>query len=435
MANTSCCVTNPAITEVLIKESGRILSAAEAIGNDYDKATQLRMRLAEDLNAEVGTHYICPICFVRVYLHVQKTVKRFHFVHQRENGNCPALTRETLSQNEIEARKYNGAKESLAHQRMKEIIRSSLLCDPEFSEVEVETVWRGDKGAWRKPDVRAVWQGRVPVVFEIQLSTTFLHVIAQRRMFYQENGAVLVWVFKEFDLEDARMTQDDIFYNNNRNLFLASEDTLLESKAKNQLMLDCFWHDAATLGWNAGRISFEQLTLDAKRQRVFFFDHEKAALCLRLRQIVLSFSGGEDVLKWKTLLEDFRGVGIFLPPKPTELKVLFRAICSAEQGKPIGWKYRKLVEIPHHIASNYPELLLIFLAAITAYRRSAQLKAEDKEDKWQDRLVDCRRDRESGGTKYSRDTRFDAVIGYVFPEVMRVLHHWEERARSKLITQ
>lgn len=94
---------------------------------------------------------------------------------------------------------------------MEEIIAESLRCDPRFSEVKVEAIIKGqDRVTWRKPDVQAIYEG-IPVAFEIQLSTTFLRVIAERRSFYQRNGGLLVWIFKPFDADRARLTQEGHF--------------------------------------------------------------------------------------------------------------------------------------------------------------------------------------------------------------------------------
>ena len=63
----------------------------------------------------------------------------------------------------------------------------------DFSDVVVEGRWTGAfSGEWRRPDVRAVFEG-IPVAFEIQLSTTYINVIAQRREFYRREGGLLFW--------------------------------------------------------------------------------------------------------------------------------------------------------------------------------------------------------------------------------------------------
>ena len=68
----------------------------------------------------------------------------------------------------------------------------------------------GLDGAMEKPDV-LVYAGQ-RVAFEIQLSTTYLDVIAGRRDFYLEQGGLLFWIFARFDTERLRMTDDDVFW-------------------------------------------------------------------------------------------------------------------------------------------------------------------------------------------------------------------------------
>ena len=60
------------------------------------------------------------------------------------------------------------------------------------------------------------------MVFEIQLSTTYVNVIAERRDFYLNEGGMLLWIFYNFDAGERRLTQDDVFFNNNRNAFVVS---------------------------------------------------------------------------------------------------------------------------------------------------------------------------------------------------------------------
>lgn len=122
---TSLCVDHPEIKEVINLVTGDIFPVQEVIGFDYPKLEALRMELAE-ANASDKTLYACPICMVGVYLScVRKEEKRFYFKHKTENGNCPAITRGELTKEEIQARKYNAAKESQAHIRLKEIIEQS----------------------------------------------------------------------------------------------------------------------------------------------------------------------------------------------------------------------------------------------------------------------------------------------------------------------
>jgi len=417
-------------------ETGDLIPAHLAIGTDYGKAIELRMAVRQSI-VESSPLYTCPICGVPVYLVSRAEERKFFFRHQVEDGRCPARTRGDMSEEEINARKYNGAKESQAHIRMKEIIAESLRCDPRFSEVKEESILKGqDRAAWRKPDVQATYDGR-PVAFEIQLSTTFLRVIAERRAFYQREGALLVWIFKSFDADKARLTQEDIFYSNNRNLFLASEDTLKASRAASSLILDCRWTEPFLDGgkidtrW-AGRLAaFWELEIDRERQRVFLYDYDRQAEALRgsavdqflrleFEEFWLARSTFDpyDQSVWGRLQTRFREHGIILPSEPNRRPVLLlNALYSAREGHPVGWRYRKLVEVAHCIADRHKEFLRAFRHALTMYRRAEQIRMEDKEGKWRKKAEAYKPLLATNSPEYEPDRRFDALVEILFPEL------------------
>lgn len=269
----SLTVDNPEIAEVLDLASGEILRVQDLVGDDYQKALQLRMALRQGIAAGKPL-FACPLCTVPVHLVSLAQERRFYLRHEVEDGRCPAKTKGKLSEERILAMKYNGARESAAHKRMKEVIAESLRYDPDFSDVEVEQIWKSeDANSRRKPDVRALWKGNLPVAFEVQLSTTFLRVIAERREFYLREGGLLFWVFRKFDMGDARLTMEDVFYNNNRNAFVASEETLAASRAAGAAIFECVWSEPSVeegqLLWSQHRrcVAFAELTVEQNRQR------------------------------------------------------------------------------------------------------------------------------------------------------------------------
>lgn len=419
-------------------ETGDLIPAHVAIGADYGNAMALRMALKQSI-AEGSPLYTCPICGVPVYLVSRKEERKFFFRHDLEDGRCPARTRGDMSEEEINARKYNGAKESQAHIRMKEIIAESLRCDPRFSDVKEESVLKSqDRAAWRKPDVQAVYDGK-PVVFEIQLSTTFLRVIAERRAFYQREGGLLVWIFKSFDADKARLTQEDIFYSNNRNLFLASEETLKASRAAGSLILDCRWTEPfldrgkIDTRW-AGRLAaFGEMEIDRERQRVFLYDYDRQAeglhgsaegqaLRLEFEAFWLSRSSVDpyDEDAWGRLRMKFSERGIILPSEPNRgggPAHLLNALYSARAGHPVGWRFRKLIEVAHRIAGGHKDLLRAFRHALAAYGRAEQIKREDKEGKWRRKAEAYKPLLLSNNPEYEPDRRFDALVEILFPEL------------------
>ena len=130
-------VENPEVAEVMEIASGDHLDHGEVIGTDYEKAIQLRMALRTYIKR--GTpHYACSLCGVPVYLVSRAEERRFFFRHTLEDGRCLARTRGELSQEEIDARRYNGVKESARHLQMKEWVVQCLAADPRFTDVATE---------------------------------------------------------------------------------------------------------------------------------------------------------------------------------------------------------------------------------------------------------------------------------------------------------
>lgn len=433
----SLSVENPEIAEVQDMQTGLLMQAGEVIGADYGATLALRMALRQAI-ANESPMYTCPLCGVPVYLVSRMESRKFFFRHDLEDGRCPARTRGQLNEEEINARKYNGAKESQAHLRLKEIIATSLRRDPGFTNVQVESVWKGqDRVAWRKPDVQAVYNG-IRVAFEIQLSTTFLRVIAERRNFYLQEGGLLVWIFNACTVDRPRLTQDDVFYNNNRNLFLASEETLAASQQASKLVLDCRW---AALSLNGEELStegdgrfvaFDELILDRERQRVFLYDFDLQAAELlkqtpsqRLRDEFESFwlnsSGGAvyEEADWHRFRTRFLRQGVELPRYPSQdgLQPLLRALYSAKHGKPIGWSYQSFIEVAHRVVGGYPQLLRLFRRALLKYRRGNQLEQEDHTGKWRIKVEKYKQEMRDNNPLYEPDRRHWPLVVFLFPEL------------------
>lgn len=133
-------VADPEIAEALDLETGDIRSVRNVVGEDYEKTLQLRMALKQGIAA--GKPLLaCPLCTVPVHLVSLAQERRFYLRYETEDGRCPARTKGGLSEERILAMKYDGARESAAHKRMKDIIAESLRGDPDFSGVEIERVW------------------------------------------------------------------------------------------------------------------------------------------------------------------------------------------------------------------------------------------------------------------------------------------------------
>jgi len=433
-------VEDPEVAEVLDLDTGEHMQHDRVIGTDYEAVIQLRSELRTAIQRE-QPRYACSMCAVPVYLVCHKDERRFFFRHTLEDGRCPARTRGALSQDEIDARRYNGVKESRAHIQMKEWVAESLRADPNFSDVLVEQRWSGAlTKEWRKPDVRATYRG-TPAVFEVQLSTTYINVITARREFYLREGGLLLWVFAKFELGARRLTQDDVFFNNNRNAFVASKATRDASVEQGAFKLECIWATPTLAGAAEAQraiVDFDQLTLEPTTQRAYFFDfdgerrrlHQRARAeeierraplrekfedwCMRR----LADRSNEDNKTWGELRRECSAEGVALPAYPNKLPwPLLTALYSAKHGRSIGWEFTTFIQVAHRVASGLPQHLRHFRQALAAYERAEQLRQEDKSGRWLAKVKEYTPLLKANDPKYAADPANESLVRLLFPEL------------------
>lgn len=435
-------VEQPEVAELLDLATGRCERHADVIGDEYEKALQLRMQLQTDLRRE-QPRFVCAMCMTPVYLVSRPEGRKFFFRHSLEDGRCSAVTRGLLSQEEINARKYNGAKESWLHLEMKSWIAACLRADPRFSDVVVEGRWSGAfSGEWRKPDVRAEYNGQ-RVAFEIQLSTTYINVIAQRREFYRQEGGLLFWVFAHFDIGARRLTQEDVFYNNNRNAFVATQRTRDESLHQRRFLLECIWAEP-TLGGGVGElrrevVAFDTLTLDTATQRAYHFDFdgERSRLANEVRErkmarlqplrdkfeawyVAYVSVRGDDPKVWGQLRRDFAGENVPLPEHPGMLpRGLLNVLYSTKHGRVVGWDYSNFIQVAHHVEPGLRQYLHYFRTALKVYERAELIRSQDQSGKWAAKVAEYKARTHQGDPSYAADRTHDALVRLLFPELFK----------------
>ncbi|WP_077923862.1 DUF6035 family protein [Spirosoma sp. 209] len=286
------------IPSVLDCETGEEVFAGPFFNQDEAVIFEIRRQLEDAIRNRRDPKYKCYYCNqlikIRGKAENETKLKRMHFAHQWDSDDCPIKTSQALTQQQIRAIKYNGQKESKLHERTKELVAASLesnrLTGKGITEVATETVRRDTSGllTWRKPDVSAVYDSR-QVVFEIQLSTTFLSVIADREYFYQQNQTFIIWIFKFFsdEFDKQRFTEKDVFYGNNQNAFVFDGEAINESKRQQDLILKCLYREPYRSGqqiayrWQERFVGLHDLTFDDKTYKVFLFDVEGATKSIK----------------------------------------------------------------------------------------------------------------------------------------------------------
>lgn len=449
-------VSDPEIAEVIDLVTGEIRATGDFIRSfRYGEVIAERVRVRENLKQDTPTH-ICSLCGTPVYI-VASPQKRFFFRHTREDGTCRAQTRDRLTEEQIRARKYHGLRESEAHKRIKRLIERSLRADPKFipDSIQTEARWvdQQDSNAWRRPDVQAA-TAECLFAFEAQLSTTFLDVVVSRRLFYRDQGALLVWVLGSFSPEYRRMTTDDLLFSNNANVFVVDEETAALSEEAKCFMLRCHFRrpslEAGSVidNWDEAVISFHELTRDLPNQRLFHFDYEGERRVLDeqsrqpLRDELVAFwieamtphldGTPERLESWRRIRERYEGIGISLPDHPSgdsSFRAMMHGVLSAVHGRPVGWQFDHLIQVAHQLAQLHPEVLLAFGYALEKSGHKPLFDSQDTTGKWKRKLREFAPLLKSRDPRYMPNAAWLPILSFLYPEVAASLKSFVDRGQ------
>lgn len=420
-------VQDPTIEEVMDKKSGRYYTLEQFVSGGYGETINRRADAVDRL-LNGYEPIVCAWCRTPVKLLRHHHTRRFFFRHIAENGGCSAVTRGALTLDQINARKYDGAKESELHIQTKNWVIETLSLNTRFSDVQAEKRICGAADNWRKPDVQALYScptsGRtIRIAFEVQLSTTFLDVIRARRKFYLENGALLFWIFAAFEDSDRRLTKDDVFYTNNRNAFVVNEKTMKASRAAGAAMLGCCYTEfhsvvGGEFTLKKKLVNFDDLVLDLKRQEGYYYDY-RADVRQAKRTLAERFfrDWPEDPQgAWGRLRGALRKLGMPISSERYCPQPLLSCLISAKEGKVSGFRFRSFMEVCHRIKAD-KHYVQLFRRALKVYDRTSLVRTEDRSGAWArvEQLIDSRV--AIGDPDYDEDTTYYEELLALFPEL------------------
>lgn len=277
----------------LNKEDGSTVYADSFFSKPENEVFKYRNELQKAIKGIREPLFVCYFCGQNIKINGGGYTKKIlHFAHQRDSDYCDIKTDNNHSKLEIERAKYNGAKESPLHLETKQLIKESIESNNDFSDIKVEKVLKSNTNylEWKKPDISATYRD-INVVFEIQLSTTFLSVIVDREYFYKENKTYILWVFRNFVIDEfkQRFTEKDVFYSNNRNAFVLNDEAIEMSLQNQDLYLLCYYqrpvleNSKIHYNWESEYVCFNQLTFDEINFKVFYFDVDKEEASLKIK--------------------------------------------------------------------------------------------------------------------------------------------------------
>ena len=288
------------IDQVVDLKTGRIFESEDLLSQDENKLWDWRIEQKRKIirnkgHGDVVEGFGCAVCKHPVFLSGGKKTsdgiipRRLHFKHHRDSPDCYIKTNFNGTKRDIEIRKWCGQREGEDHKDLKRKIVKSLESEPKFLfAVEEKRLTAKDESKnWRRPDVWAQNLAGDQFVFEIQLSTTFIDVVLERELFYQNEGIYLVWIFDQFSTFPSQQsfTEKDIFYANNCNAFVINDETMKKSLERNELYLECHFkkpiepescNEEIEAEWCKEIVSFSQLKRDPESFSLYFFNYRSA---------------------------------------------------------------------------------------------------------------------------------------------------------------
>lgn len=432
-----------------------------------------------------------PIILARRTDHMQINASAtFFFRHIPEfennpNFKCPVKHIKQLSEQEKSALKYQIAKETQQHKSLKENIYKSLQADEAFSDIHIEQVRKSiDLKQWRRPDVSALYKKQL-VVFEGQLSTTFLNVIIDRKIFYQDNNACLLWIFNHFEPTEKakKQSMQDIYYNNNANAFVVNDSTVAQSIIGKVFILECHYlrpeiqNNQIINKWNTEFVEFQNLAHNESTKQIYYFDYEaeyqKLKQKLGLHQSYLQESNNQkDKIKvkkyiesleqpnfetkapsktksellveftalwakihylsdsqfniqWFSIRNELELMGISAPKfiLHAPYKTVVNSVLSAKFGYAVGNNFNDMVSVAHNLMEHHPVYIKHFMLTLKMTDKPNLLNERDISGKWKERYKKYIQQPEEAKI-YKHD--LNQFIEFLVPEFKGKLIAWGE---------
>lgn len=407
-------------------KSGAAFHESEIFARSEKDVFELRRLLAE-CNAREEVWYVCDICSQPVYL-AGKLFGEYYFKHFQERGNCPIKTKGRLSQEEIDRFRFHGQRESIPHIEAKEFLKEIISKDSDFTDVKAEAFVRStvDPTRWRRPDISCSYKGR-KIVFEIQLSTTYLNVIVERELHYREDKTFVIWLFDKFDIENLRFVHKDIYYSNHGNAFVIDGDARRRSREAGALIVHCYRHisasDTTEEIWLDDFVSLDQLTFDEKFFRAYYTDMELDQLRAEFEGYWLAKGNMDYDARLETkrrLVEKLWNRGFFFD-ESAELSRMLDALYSLKTGQMIGFRYEQdpIARLTHHVLDQRKPFLYIYLWALEKYGHRDVIQKSDRSGNFKRKVDNFRKSRSKN--EYARERRYDALFSFLFPPLAEKL--------------
>lgn len=240
-------LTKRTIDTVVDVETGNEIYANSFFSQPESTIFKMRTELQKAIYLR-HPKYICKYCGQMVKISGKKTERGVatFFSHLRDSDECDYKTTTGRTKREIERAKYSKCNEGERHKKLKDLLATFLLRTSGVTNVRTENTMPGNHPIlnWRRPDVAVSYRGQ-EIIFELQLSSTFVSVITERDLFYRLNKKFVIWVFNFDDQSEHvnlnNMVVKDVYFNHKLNIFIFDKAAQDESERRGELILKCNW--------------------------------------------------------------------------------------------------------------------------------------------------------------------------------------------------
>ena len=302
---------------ILDTKTGEQFRFSDILNDNTLSLKEFRVEWAKHLKFKKPL-YVCAMCKQPLSLRSGiKDKKQLFLVHPKNSPECDWKSGRETSYEEA-LKMFHNIRESEEHKMLKAFIADKLTQDKNFKNVTQEKrVTNNFTETYKVPDVRAIQitylnnlKIEKNIIFEIQLSTTFLDVILEREKFYFENNDNLIWIFAHHpkDLSRTKMTEDDILFTSKKNIFVLDDEAKALSSKNNSLYLknihlipiidskeeiDSMWSDSKLL--NINEITFDKIT---GKSYCYNFEYHRTKLLFQQRMKDISYQHFKLVQKY-----------------------------------------------------------------------------------------------------------------------------------------
>jgi len=417
-------------------QTGEEISAKKLLTQPEEEIFLLRYSLAENKNQNTKL-LVCATCNQPVLIAGTKD-SEFFFKHHQDSEDCPIKTNSNLNQKEINRIKYQGAKESKKHKDLKRHIYNFLSKNKDFSEVKEEKVilsTDSNSKTWKKPDVSSKYKN-TKVVFEIQLSTTYLNVIVDRELFYKKEKTYIIWFFNLSSFTDYRFTEKDILYSNNNNAFIINNETKRISEKEGVLTFTCHYksveivNNTITSKWKWKLITINDLTFDSTSYKAYYYDYksEKSKLTKELKfSFIPEFEKywlGRHLEQYEVketkdqyFIEKFSDIGVIVDDF-TSINGILNALYSLKNNTFVSFKFTNYLALSNYVLESLQEYTRIYLWGLHAYNHKESVNLSDTK-----KGIFSKKVQRYKKMRYKQNTSNQELFYLLFPDIKQAFEN------------